>query len=234
MDASGTKGAQDSSGWLIGRMLIWWSAPSESASGSRSLIDMAILVLEYLLRRSLNIYEFTTDSECILRLAFDTAEDEITLVDGTAVHPGDPIVGLHFWNEHLPVIPRDGPRLRWGLVMHDRLVRSLVLLSDHLERDGRYRAVKALRAEATFGTRLGRRPMLRVARRYGFELIEGEVSSARRIRYFWENVLVWALIRAFNPGGLRGKRFIRERFELWISRGELMRRYGAAARLSQG
>lgn len=195
-----------------------------SSAASRGMLDAAVRGLEQVLRRYQRIYEYTADRNCIFRIAPGVAEDSIVLGDGTRIEPGDVILELHLWNEHLPAIPREGPHLAWGLVMRERAINSLALLAAHLEGDA-YRDIKGLRGEAAFTSRIGRRQMLRVAQRYGFELFQGEPPLRRRFRFFWENFLIWGLIWTFNPGGLRGKSLIKERFELWISREELRRRY---------
>ena len=194
----------------------------------------AVRALEALLRRRLGIYEFTTDEACIFRLASSKAEELVTLSDGTAIRPGDGLLELHLWNEHLPAIPFDGPRIAWGLVMHNRAQHSLRLLAAHLEGGAVAPEIRALHGEAAFTSRIGRRQMRRVAYRYGFDLLGDHPPLHRRFRYFWENFLIVGLIWTFNPCGLRGKRLVKERYELWISREELLRRYAGVRRAQAG
>ncbi|HZS81359.1 MAG TPA: hypothetical protein VFA50_00695 [Stellaceae bacterium] len=224
---SGRSEAQSYRAWLSDRFLParWKAASPAPLPSSRGMLEGAVRGLELVIRRALHIYEFTADRECIFRLGLTVAEDEVTLGDGTEIVPGDPILELHLWNEQLPAIPREGPRIAWGLVMRDRALHSLRLLAAHLRDDGAYPGVKALRGEAAFTSRIGRRQMVRVARRYGFEMFQGNTPLHRRFRFFWENFLIWGLVWAFNPGGLRGKSLIKERFELWISREVLVSRY---------
>ncbi|MBV9522371.1 MAG: hypothetical protein JO010_06245 [Alphaproteobacteria bacterium] len=225
---SGPNEAQYSAAWLFARFLPARGEAAEDAPPSRGVLGGAVRGLERVIRYTHDIYEFTPDKDCILRVGRAVAEDELALGDGTQIRPGEPILELHFWNEHLPAIPEDGPCIAWGRLMHERVLRSMRLLARHLQSDERCRDIAALRGEAAFASRLGRSQMLRVARRYGFELFEGRRPVGRRFRFFWENFFVWGLIWTFNRGGLRGKRLIRERFELWISRQELIRRYGGA------
>jgi hypothetical protein len=189
-------------------------------------LGAAVCALEFVLRRRFKVYEYTTDPTCIFRLAPGIAEDDLSLADGTKIRPGDPILGLHFWNEHLPVIPRKGPCISWGLAMHAQVLHSLTLLAAHLESNA-YPGITALRGEASFGSRIGRLQMDRVAERYGFEPFRGAPPLGRRFRFFWENFLIWGLIWTYNRGGMRGKKLMKERFELWFSRDELIRRYGS-------
>ena len=237
MDLSGQQEGGRSSVWPLRRR--WFSPVNDTLDATRQaprwaslefckgLFDTAVRGLEFILRRRDKVYEFTTDPTCIFRLGPGVAEDELTLADGTRIRPSDPILGLHFWNEHLPPIPRKGPCISWGLAMHGQVLHSLRLLAAHLESDAdAYRGIKALRGEASFGSRIGRLQMYRVAERYGFELFPGTPPLARRFRFFWENFLIWGLIWTYNRGGMRGKKLMKERFELWYSRDELIRRHG--------
>jgi hypothetical protein len=228
MDLTGQQEGERSSVWPLRR----WSFGSASVQiqpdelpSYKGMFDAAVRSLEFVLRRRSKVYEYTADKACIFRLGPGIAEDDLTLADGTRIRPADPILGLHFWNEHLPAIPHDGPCISWGLAMHGQVLHSLKLLAAHLESDT-YRDIKALRGEASFGSRIGRLQMYRVAQRYGFELLPGKPPLARRFRFFWENFLIWGLIWTFNRGGLRGKKLMKERFELWYSRDELIRRHG--------
>jgi hypothetical protein len=218
------------SSWLPRRFAPAIEPAAPRSPFSKGLLDAAVRLVERTLRRRHNVVEYTTDRDCVLRIATTVAADRIDLADGTQIRPGDAVVELHFWNEQLPAIPREGPLIAWGIAMCERAQRSLELLAAHLADDA-YGDVKALRGEASFGSRLGRRQMARVARRFGFELLQGAPPLSRRFRFFWENFLVWGLIRTFNPGGLRGKRLLNERYELWMSRAELIRRYGDPRRL---
>jgi hypothetical protein len=228
MDISGQQEGNRSSLWPLHR----WSLAAVNVPrrpdllpASGGLLDGAVRFLELVLRRCQKVYEYTVDGTCIFRIGLGVSKDSLTLADGTRVRPADVILDLHLWNEHLPAIPREGPCIAWGRVMHGRVLHSLTLLAAHLESHD-YRGIKALRGEAAFGSRVGRRQMVRVAERYGFELFQGEPPLRRRFRFFWENFLIWGLIWTFNRGGLRGKKLMKERFELWMSLDELVRRYG--------
>jgi hypothetical protein len=231
MDLSEEQDEGRSSVWS----LRWWSLGQANAlrqpnalPSYSGLLGAAVRGLELVLRRRRKVREYTTDVTCVFRIGPGIAEDNLTLADGTRVRPTDMILDLHFWNEHLPAIPREGPRISWGLAMHGRVLHSLTLLAAHLEGDA-YPEVKAIRGEAALGSRVGRRQMCRVAKRYGFELFQGAPPLRRRFRFFWENFLIWGLIWTFNRGGLRSKKLIKERFELWMSRDELIRRHGGRA-----
>ena len=47
------------------------------------------------------------------------------LSDGTLLHKGQEYGEMHFWNEHLPQIPRSGPAMAWAIPIARRVRSSL-------------------------------------------------------------------------------------------------------------
>jgi len=180
------------------------------------------------LRRKQGIFEFWDDAECMLRLSVAPAEVGLVLSDGTRVEAGEPVGILHFWNEHLPVIPAGGPDLRWAIAMQKAMSLSLRQLAEAMERDPRLRGLTAFGGNAVLVSRNGSGHVARLARRFGFEWIMPQQKPTfwRRFHDFWENFLLLALQWTFNPVTLRGKGFFRPRQPLWISRRSLRRMDG--------
>jgi len=187
----------------------------------------AVRALDGLLRRLFGIREFSRSADCLLRLSVVRSRRDLTLADGTVVRPGDRVGDLHLWNERMPPLPREWPDLRWALGFQRRLKRSLEELADAVASDPAYADLAAFRAVGSAMTRHGALPAL--AERLGFELVEDPHAGGlwRRFASFWENVYSLALVWVYNPASLRSKelRGLR-RVQLWISRGELERRYG--------
>ena len=184
--------------------------------------------LDSLLRRQGRVHEFTEDDECILRIALTTDKKDIELSDGTKVHAGDRICELHLWNEHVPPMPADGPDLRWGVRFYRLAVKSLRSLASHME-TGELDEIVALGGQMAFLEKGGSPVLANVAAQLGFDVFNLTAQSGRwgRFRHFWENIFSWALMWTYNPGSLRGKRFLRlQRYRLWMSRSTLMERYG--------
>ena len=189
--------------------------------------------LDALIRVCYGIYEYTDDPDCLLRVAISRARAPVALADGTRIQPGEPVGTLHCWNEHFPRYPNDGPNLGWACTTQHRMRHSLNALADHIVDEPAWREVRALCAEAALSTRLGWPQVQRVAERYGFERVTPSASALRRIHAVGEGVVLWGLTHAFNPAALARQPFLREHHELWISRAELVARYGppiAAAR----
>ena len=178
------------------------------------------------LRRYYGVREFTTDPTCVLRIAMTEARADLRLADATEVRRGDPVGVVHLWNEHLPRFAAGGPDLHWATGMRHRIQRSLSALAAHVETDPEWLEVRAFCACAalTGGLRKGR--VQRFVHRYGFDLIETGEWSAGSLRTIGEDIVVWALTRAFNPVAVRRQPFLRPRQELWTSRQALLARYG--------
>lgn len=178
------------------------------------------------LRRYYGVREFTTDPTCVLRIAMTEARADLRLADATEVRRGDPVGVVHLWNEHLPRFASGGPDLHWANAMRHRIQHSLAALASHVETDPEWLGVRAFCACAALsgGWRKGR--VQRVARRYGFDLIETGEFSPGSLRAIGEDIVIWALTRAFNPVAVRRQPFLRPRQELWTSRQTLLARYG--------
>jgi hypothetical protein len=187
-----------------------------------------VLGLDLLLQRQAHVQEFTQDEECILRIALTTYEKDFALSDGTKVRAGDRICELHLWNEHIPQIPLEGPDLNWGVRFYRLAVKSLRSLAAYIAADERQDVV-ALGGQMAFLEKEDPPVLATVTARLGFDLINltAEGGRWRRFTHFWENLYSWALMWTFNPGSLRGKRFLRlQRYRLWMSRRTLLERYG--------
>lgn len=196
---------------------------------SNRIARWAILALDILLRNLQGIYEFSQDPDCVLRIAHGRSRGERVLSDGTAVHTGDPIIELHFWNEHIPRMDASGPDLAWGLRFYRRLRRSLVSLAHYTRQAPDLDGVVAFHGELWFTPESGLQQYAGVLRTLGFDFIPRPPPANvwQRLARFFERLYVWALIWAFNPGSLKSKHLLTfERGELWMSRKTLLQRYG--------
>lgn len=191
-------------------------------------LSRAVRGVDSLLRQRLGIQEFTDDEECIFRISIGDAPRAVLLSDGLSVREGDPVLQLHLWNEHLPPMPSEGPSTAWANLMKRRMRQSLAAVADHLERERQFGAIIALHGSPPFASRLGAAQMVRTAERFGFDVIDpnGQPELRERIHEIFDSMLLWGLMWAFNPAGLRSKGLLRHRYQLWISRHKLLRCYG--------
>jgi len=126
-------------------------------------------------------------------------------------------------------MPDEGPDLAWAFTFQRRLARSLAVLADEVESDPRFRDIKAFRGVTSFGSRDGLMQVARLVEQWGFELVDRKRPAGIFGRFitFWENLYTWGIIWTFNPASLKGKSLRRlTRGQLWISRQELIHRYG--------
>ncbi len=193
------------------------------AAGARRVI----LGLDRLLRRIYGIREFSSDPECILRIAVEASPETVRLADGTLVVRGAPVIGLHFWNEHIPPIGPAGADLAWGLKFYRRLRKSLHALAEYVADNDDLNNAVALRAEVSFPAQPGLGRYARLLEALGFEfkpLPPGGILG--RVGRLFQHLYAWALIWAFNPPSLRRKNLLAaERGCLWVSRAEFLRRH---------
>src|SRR5581483_10364143 len=130
------------------------------------LITRLVLGLDRQVRHAAHIYEYSDDPRCLFRIATAVAVRPFRLSDGAAIAAGDPMIQLHFWNEHFFGGVDD---LGWGARLRRAFRLSLAQLSDFLDRDPAYDNAAAIFGD--LGVVLAHRndQLLRVCRTYGFE-----------------------------------------------------------------
>jgi hypothetical protein len=205
-------------------------APAAHFGGN--LLEYAIFGLDRWLRQRQGVYEFTSNPICMLRVNRATAEDELTLSDGTQVHCGDPILNLHLWNEQLARM-KGGPTLSWATRVCRALDGSLCDLALCIAHRPEFSDIAALRADICIGTTKKTEQVARIAGRYGFET--PRTASApefqRGMHRFGENLYMFLLVLATNPGALRSDVFSRDHALVYLPRTALERRYGTLGNL---
>ena len=77
-----------------------------------------------------------------------------------------------------------------------------------------------------FPERLGPAPLTRLCEHVGWEIVPPAAAGGR-----WharlDSLLIWGLIWAFQPAGLRGRGVAHGRIEVWMSSAKLTGRYGS-------
>ena len=179
--------------------------------------------VDALLRARQRIEEFTDDRDCVLRVSLGKSGRAVTLSDGAHVAPDDMILRLHLWNEHLPIMPENGPNAAWAASFATRMRHSLALIAARLDRDPRLADIAAAQGAPAFPWRLGASQMSRIAAHFGFDAFEHESGA---VHAFLDSILLRGLVRAFNPAGQRGRGVLYRRCDVWISRAKLLSRYG--------
>ena len=186
--------------------------------------------LDTVLWRFRNIYEFSQDGRCLLRLSIGESEQDLTLSDGTCVNQGDLVGELHFWNEHIHPMPEEGPNLGWALTFQRQLSFSFRELATYFQIDAKCQGVVAFRGKISFGGPYGVAHFRGLAGRWGFDLVspDGRTGLRQRLMDWGTNLFAWSLIWAFNPASLGGDGPGQlRRDQIWISREVLVQKYGA-------
>src|SRR5438105_4088405 len=97
-----------------------------SAAGLVSRLARAtIFRIDTIQRRRHHVFEYDTDPRCILRISRCRSLEDRILSDGTLVRRGAPLLEIHYWNEHVPLMKSDGPDLGWGQRFYEAAQVSL-------------------------------------------------------------------------------------------------------------
>jgi len=198
------------------------AASAGSARVEAGWLRRSIFGLDAHLRRQYGIVEFTARPDCILRIAPAAAEQMLVLSDGTRIQPGDPLLDLHLWNEHVPAIPPNGVTLRWAAAAAHCVRASLRTLAAETGA-GHVPNFVALRGCPRFDGRLLQAPFVGC----GFDtIVETTHSPGEWVHELGEACLVAMLLWAFNPAGLGHAHLMRARRFVWMSRTRLLERHG--------
>jgi hypothetical protein len=198
-------------------------------SAVRRLPRGMVRALDRFLRARQGIIEYSNDAECLLRMKLQNAEIRLQLGDGVILQPGDRYIELHFWNEHFAEIPHTRRAdFAWAKAAHERAVKSLKLLADALQSRADLADVKAIFGRITVNAR-NRRQIAGIIEGFGFEFAS---NNRRRRALSWlhdrgEDLLLWALVRAYSPFGRGILPRVLPRHEVWISARKLLERYGS-------
>lgn len=179
------------------------------------------------LRRWYGVREFTARRTCIFRIAPGKAPHDVVLGCGRTIRAGDPVVELHLWNEHFLRIPADGPDLVWGKLMRKRFRDSLFDIALYMEDSPEMTEVVAIWARDAIPLAKSGRKLARICECYGFEVLPmPERSALEKFVGWFIDFWVVILVMAFNPRSLSADLLFRPRYELWMSREVLFRRFG--------
>ncbi len=115
--------------WRGRRYRIGAKGSLECVPPKQGISRRAIRWLDAFLRKRQQIFDFSDDPSCLLRISADACREERVLADGSELAPGDAVGELHFLNDHLPQIPSDGPGIAWASEARRALVLSLQMLA---------------------------------------------------------------------------------------------------------
>lgn len=208
--------------------------PDGHADCMHSLLSVWLHPVDRYLRRRLAIFEYSQARDCIFRIEIVTNARDVLLVDGTRLRIGDRLIELHFWNEHVPVLPNDGATMAWGRLISRCLNTSMRELAVYLARRRDLDDVRGIRANMTAAATTQADRLVRIVERYGFEWIpaSGRESVGQCLHRYGENILVSALIRTHNPRATQDGTLRRDRIPIYLSRRTLERYYESSSKVA--
>ena len=195
-------------------------------------LENAIYGLDRWLRRRQGVFEYSDSPDCVFRIQRVEADAPLTLPGGARIEPGMPLINLHLWNEHVPLMPPEGPTVAWARHFSRTLETSLRLLADFLDDAPDLDDIAALRADMRLGTAARGAQLVRIMSRYGFEPASDVVRlgawRSSGLHQFGENILILLLVLATNPVAAGSPVLRRDHKLVYLSRAALERRYGRA------
>jgi hypothetical protein len=182
-----------------------------------------IRAIDRSLRKRKNIFEFCNDPDCVFRVSVSDLSSLLHLRDGE-VPAGSKVLELHFWNEHIPPVPRQGLGLSWAVNFRRRVATSARLLGNSLREDPRLADVQAVGGVTPLFTPGDGSAAEGIFLRLGFAVTQHQNPLGRFVE-FWEEVYGWLLMWAFSNGNHPRLLEVR-RSDFWMSVDEFVRRYG--------
>lgn len=190
------------------------------------MLSTVIYSLDARLRQREQVYEYTSNPDCMLRISRTAAECDVALPDGVELHAGDPVIELHFWNEQFPRMPGGRPTVAWAKQARRAFQISLEELAIHLSENRELDDVRALVGAWRTGTFGQGKKLLELTAAEGFHHIEeGPMAPVGAFRRLGENILFLFLVLAANPSSARFSLLLCDRTLIYISRKELLRRH---------
>lgn len=189
-------------------------------------IRLLIYRLDRILRWKFGIYEYWQDPECLFRVSVAHTSRPIR-VSGGEVPVDVKVLQIHFWNDHFPAVPPDGPDMAFAVKLHKMGTSSLRALADHIKNDSRLAEVKAVGGVTSlFGAGEGSAEE-RAFSNNGFTIIPHH-NPLGLFGRFWENVYAWMIMWAFTPATLQHKKLLQLSWsEFWMFADDFVERYAS-------
>jgi hypothetical protein len=189
------------------------------------LLESAVFALDRLLRWRRGVFEYSDNPHCMFRVERRRTDDALVLADGTRVSTGAPVLVLHLWNEHVPLMGRSGPTLAWAHKMSRAMRASLQELARFLASRPDLNDVRVLYADVRVS---GASQAVRAARmmaHYGFETTSASVDRRPAPQRMADALFVLMMARVTNPCSLRSGPMRHANLRVFVSRTVLEQRY---------
>lgn len=209
--------------------------PDAQSPYSHPWLAETLFAFDAPLRRHHGVIEYSAHKACIFRLEITASHRHLTLTDGTRLRPGERIVRLHFWNEHIPPVPSAGTTIRWARQIQRSISTSLNELACYLSSTPDLSDISVICGDVPSATREQCSQIEHIMAYYGFETImEHERLQLReRVQRLGENILISLTVFAQNTAALRLDTLSRVRVPIYLSRRVLERKFGPASTIIQ-
>jgi hypothetical protein len=185
-----------------------------------------VFALDRFLRRRQGIIQFSNAKTCILRVAIRPLRRELVLADGSVIGKGRHIADLHLWNEKMPSANGRGGAFAFGHNVSRCFEGSMRELVGYIEAQPEGTDVDGALGDLTLAAAEETRVLLRIAMHFGFQpVMPDRVSLAARCHRLGRNILVTMIVWAMSAGSAR-KSLVRTRLRVFITRKEMMARFG--------
>lgn len=192
---------------------------------SYAWLESAVYALDRWLRQRRGVFEYWLDPRCLFRLEQCRADEALVLADGTRVPADAPVLVLHLWNEHLPLMGRSGPTVAWAHKMSRGMRASLRELVRYLAQRPDLSDIRVFYMDVRVS---GDDHALRAARSmayFGFEIVSASVDRRWVAQRMADALFVLLMAGVTNPWTLRGARMRHANARLFMSRKVLEQRY---------
>ncbi len=199
----------------------------------RHLVDSTLMnLLRLIIRRFDNwlsqvegVEPFTDDPQCILRTQIGYVNHDITF-PGQVIRSDSSALFIHFWNEHMPVIPDEGADLSYGLKLQRLAIYSMMLVAKHIQSNPPLNDVQVIGGITTFISDEAADGGRASFQHLGFTIFPYQRSTGA-FGEFWENFYGWWLMWTYNPVSARYRKMLdMQRTEFWMTRGKFLERFG--------
>ena len=200
---------------------------TESIARRHQWLGAFVELLDRHLRYQQRVTEYTNSPDCIFRIQIVRVSEDIVLSDATHVSAGDRIIDLHFWNEHIPVMPSGGATLAWARRTNQSIETSLRELARYLSSRPDLEDILAIRGVMGLGSSNRSNQIERLAAHFGFEQVPlaHRLSVKQRLHRLGENILISMIVLTRNPVSLRADTLWRSRTQTYLSRSVLEHRF---------
>src|SRR5438067_1334271 len=173
------------------------ASPANERSWLLRRLAQIALRLDAKFQRRNQVFEYSSDPQCMFRGQVDYARQDATLSDGSFVRKGDKVINVHLWNEHLAEIPPEGPTFAWARRLSSSFEFSLRQLAAYIARHPELHDVAAIRAEVAVATSAREVQLRRLMGHFGFETVADRPPSwPQRLHQYGENLFGLLLVLA--------------------------------------